>query len=43
VLAPRAIAVVEGVDAEFFSAVPATDALDLLGRLTHLPEPVGAT
>jgi DNA-binding MarR family transcriptional regulator len=41
-LAPRAIAVVEGVDAEFFSAVAATDAVGLLGRLARFPEPAGA-
>jgi DNA-binding MarR family transcriptional regulator len=38
-LAPRAIAVVEGVDAEFFSELPPADAVDLLSRLAHLPEP----
>jgi DNA-binding MarR family transcriptional regulator len=39
-LAPRAIAVVERVDVEFFSELPpATDVVDLLGRLAHLPEP----
>jgi DNA-binding MarR family transcriptional regulator len=34
-LAPRAIAVVERVDAEFFSGLPPADAVDLLGRLAH--------
>jgi DNA-binding MarR family transcriptional regulator len=38
-LAPRAIAVVEAVDADFFSELPAADAVDLLGRLAHLPAP----
>ena len=38
-LAPRAIAVVERVDAEFFSELPPADTVDLLGRLAHLPEP----
>lgn len=38
-LAPRAIAVVEAVDADFFSELPAADAVDLLGRLAHLPRP----
>ena len=38
-LAPRAISVVERVDAEFFSDVPAADAVHLLGRLAHLPSP----
>jgi len=38
-LAPRAIAVVEQVDAEFFEEVPATDALQVLRRLTHVPKP----
>jgi DNA-binding MarR family transcriptional regulator len=38
-LAPRAIAVVEQVDAEFFEEVPSTDALQVLRRLTHVPEP----
>jgi DNA-binding MarR family transcriptional regulator len=36
-LAPRAIAVVEQVDADFFADVPQTEALDLLRRLVHLP------
>src|ERR671925_1714362 len=36
-LAPRAIAVVEAVDAEFFSELPAADAVDFLGRLADLP------
>jgi DNA-binding MarR family transcriptional regulator len=35
-LAPRAIAVVERVDAEFFSESPPADAVDLLGRLAHV-------
>ncbi|MGW6708167.1 MarR family winged helix-turn-helix transcriptional regulator [Streptomyces sp. NPDC054956] len=34
-LAPRAIAAVEGVDAEFFGPVPREDAIALLGRLAH--------
>jgi DNA-binding MarR family transcriptional regulator len=38
-LAPRAIAVVEQVDAKFFEDVPPADALQVLRRLTHLPEP----
>jgi DNA-binding MarR family transcriptional regulator len=38
-LAPRAIAVVERVDAEFFSELPAADAVDLLGRLAQRSEP----
>jgi DNA-binding MarR family transcriptional regulator len=38
-LAPRAIAVVERVDAEFFSESPTADAVDLLSRLAHRPEP----
>jgi DNA-binding MarR family transcriptional regulator len=38
-LAPRAIAVAEAVDAEFFSELPPADALDFLRRLAHLPEP----
>jgi DNA-binding MarR family transcriptional regulator len=38
-LAPRAIAVVERVDAEFFSESPPADAVDLLGRLAQLPSP----
>ena len=38
-LAPRAIAVVEAVDAEFFSELPAADAVDFLGRLADLPAP----
>jgi DNA-binding MarR family transcriptional regulator len=37
-LAPRAIAVVEAVDAEFFSGLPQADAVDFLGRLARLPE-----
>jgi DNA-binding MarR family transcriptional regulator len=37
-LAPRAIAVVEQVDAKFFEEVPPADALQLLRRLTYLPE-----
>lgn len=39
-LAPRAMAVVEQVDAEFFSAAPTADAITLLRRLAH---PDGAT
>jgi DNA-binding MarR family transcriptional regulator len=38
-LAPRAIAVVEAVDAEFFSELPPADAVDFLARLAPLPEP----
>jgi DNA-binding MarR family transcriptional regulator len=38
-LAPRAIAVVEQVDDEFFEEVTPTDALQVLRRLTHVPEP----
>jgi DNA-binding MarR family transcriptional regulator len=46
-LAPRAIAVVERVDAEFFAAAPLEDARTLLARLAQLPpddgdEPPGA-
>jgi DNA-binding MarR family transcriptional regulator len=37
-LAPRAIAAVEQVDAEFFAAVPAGDALRLLRRLALPPD-----
>ena len=36
-LAPRAIAVVEGVDAEFFSALTPADAVDFLSPLARLP------
>jgi DNA-binding MarR family transcriptional regulator len=36
-LAPRAIAVVEAVDADFFSDLPAADAVDFLARLADLP------
>jgi DNA-binding MarR family transcriptional regulator len=36
-LAPRAIAVVEAVDEEFLSDLPAADAVDFLGRLAQLP------
>jgi DNA-binding MarR family transcriptional regulator len=42
-LAPRAIAIVEAVDAEFFSELPAADAVDFLGRLAHLPAPSGSS
>jgi DNA-binding MarR family transcriptional regulator len=38
-LAPRAIAVVEQVDAKFFEGGPPADALHVLRRLTHFPEP----
>ncbi len=38
-LAPRAIAVVQEVDAEFFEEVPPEDALHLLRRLVRVPEP----
>ena len=37
-LAPRAIAVVQRVDAEFFEEVPTANALRLLRRLAHVPE-----
>ena len=37
-LAPRAIAAVEDVDAQFFQPVPLDDAVALLGRLAQ-PEP----
>jgi DNA-binding MarR family transcriptional regulator len=42
-LAPRAIAVVEQVDADFFAEVPAEQALRLLRLIAHVPEvaPVG--
>lgn len=36
-LAPRAIAVVEQVDGEFFGALPPEQALDVLGQLARLP------
>jgi len=42
-LAPQAIAVVEDVDAEFFSEVPPADAVDLLGRLAHRSAPSGSS
>jgi DNA-binding MarR family transcriptional regulator len=38
-LAPRAITVVEAVDAEFFSQFPPAEAVDFLARLAPLPEP----
>jgi DNA-binding MarR family transcriptional regulator len=38
-LIPRAIAVVEAVDAEFFSEVPPNKAVDVLRRLAQLREP----
>jgi DNA-binding MarR family transcriptional regulator len=38
-LAPRAIDVVEKVDAEFFSGLAQADAVNFLGRLVSLPEP----
>jgi DNA-binding MarR family transcriptional regulator len=38
-LAPRAIAVVEQVDSEFFADVPGPQALRLLRRLVELPQP----
>ena len=41
-LAPRAIALVERVDAEFFEPVPRADALDLLGSLARLRGPDSA-
>jgi DNA-binding MarR family transcriptional regulator len=37
-LAPRAIAVVEAVDSEFFADLPTADTVDYLGRLAKLPE-----
>jgi DNA-binding MarR family transcriptional regulator len=37
-LAPRAIAVVQRVDAEFFHEVPTADALQLLRHLARVPE-----
>jgi DNA-binding MarR family transcriptional regulator len=40
-LAPRAIEVVERVDAEFFSELPQADAVAFLARLAPLPEAVG--
>jgi DNA-binding MarR family transcriptional regulator len=40
-LAPRAIAVVEAVDAEFFSELGTADAIDFLGRLAHVSESGG--
>jgi DNA-binding MarR family transcriptional regulator len=36
-LAPRAIAIVEQVDADFFADVPGQQALRFLGRLAQLP------
>ena len=42
-LAPRAIAVVEEVDARFFADVPEREALDLLRRVARLPEAVTRT
>jgi DNA-binding MarR family transcriptional regulator len=41
-LAPRAIAVVEQVDAEFFADVPTTEALRILRRLVPRRAIVGA-
>ncbi len=41
-LAPRAIAVVEQVDAEFFEEVQPVEALHLLRRLARVPEPGAA-
>jgi DNA-binding MarR family transcriptional regulator len=41
-LAPRAIAVVERVDAEFFSELSQAEAVGFLGRLARLPEPSGS-
>ncbi len=38
-LAPRAIAVVEQVDADFFGEAPSIDSLELLRRLARLPDP----
>ena len=38
-LAPRAIAVVEQVDSDFFADVPEGAALRFLRRLVHLPQP----
>jgi DNA-binding MarR family transcriptional regulator len=42
-LAPRAIAVVEQVDSEFFADVPGPQALRLLRRLVQLPDAGAAT
>lgn len=44
-LAPRAVAVVERVDAEFFSDLPTADTVDMLGRLAGgtVPPPVRRT
>jgi DNA-binding MarR family transcriptional regulator len=39
-LAPRAIAVVEQVDAEFFAEVPQPQSLSLLRRLARVPNTV---
>jgi DNA-binding MarR family transcriptional regulator len=41
-LAPRAIALVEQIDAAFFDGVPRQDALHLLTLLARLPEPDAA-
>jgi DNA-binding MarR family transcriptional regulator len=41
-LAPRAIDVVQRVDAAFFDPVAAEDALGLLRQLANIPEPTGA-
>jgi DNA-binding MarR family transcriptional regulator len=38
-LAPRAIAVVEQVDAEFFDKAPSAEVLRMLRRLARVPEP----
>ncbi len=38
-LAPRAIAIVEQVDARFFADVPKREALSFLRRLVQLPKP----
>jgi DNA-binding MarR family transcriptional regulator len=42
-LAPRAIAVVQRVDAEFFEEVPPLDTLQLLRQLARVPDPVLAS
>jgi DNA-binding MarR family transcriptional regulator len=40
-LAPRAVAVVERVDSEFFAGIPQPQALRLLTRLARIPETMG--
>jgi DNA-binding MarR family transcriptional regulator len=41
-LTPRAVAVVEAVDAEFFSKVPPDKAVEVLRRIAQLSEPSGS-